>query len=170
MTAYIDRGRLGQISLFNGMSETQIDQIAQMMRLRKFRKDEIIIREGELGGELYVLLEGTIEISKRLTLHDGSGEDLRDKSLVRLSDTDNVFFGEMTMFGAEERSATVKALTETNLGVLTIEHVNLLSGKDPQIGHRLFYNIGRTMATNLRRANRDILKLTTAFCLALEGK
>jgi hypothetical protein len=34
----------------------------------------------------------------------------------------------------------------------------------------LYYNIGRKIAENMRHANRDILKLTTAFVLVLDGR
>lgn len=140
------------------------------MRIRHFKAGDTIIREGEIGGELFVLLTGTIEVSKRFTLLGTSGTDQRDKSLVRLNDDMNIFFGEMTMFGCEERSATVIALNNTSLAVLTAEQIHLLAKKDAHIGYKLFFNIGKTLANNLRRANRDILKLTTAFCLALDSK
>ncbi len=166
----IDPTQLKRIGLFEGLNDEQVDKIAHIMRIRNFKAGDTIIREGEMGGELFVLLTGTIEVSKRFTLLGSSGADQRDKSLVRLSDDMNIFFGEMTMFGSEERSATVTALSETSLGVLTAEQMHLLANKDASIGYRLFFNIGKTLANNLRRANRDILKLTTAFCLALESK
>jgi CRP-like cAMP-binding protein len=73
------------------------------------------------------------------------------------------------LLGSEERSATVKATSEVKLGILTRAQVKRLAEKDPQLGYRIFYNIGIKIADNLRRANRDILKLATALCLALDG-
>ncbi len=166
----IDRHQLAKISLFAAMDEAQIDKVVRIMRVRHYKSGDLIIREGEIGGELFILIKGSIEISKRLTLRGTQGEDLRNKSLVRLNDRDNVFFGEMSIFGDEQRSATVRALDATTLGVLTTGQVRRLAETEPLIGYRMFYNIGKTVADNLRRANRDILKLSTAFCLALEGK
>lgn len=171
MKTEITRSQLSGIGLFHGMSDTQIDKIAKQMHDQTFSEDEIIIREGELGGELFVLLKGTIEISKRLTLRGvGGGSDQRNKSLIRLKAEHNVFFGGMSMFGSEERSATVKAIVDTHLGVLTQDQLQVLSKDDPSLGYLLYYNIGRKIAENMRRANHDILKLTTAFCLALDGR
>jgi len=166
----IDRKQLAPFSLFSEFSDEQLDVVAKVMRMRRYNAGNTIIREGEIGGELFVLLSGEIEISKTLTMQATEDSAKREKSLLRLSADSHVFFGEMSLFGSDERSATVNALTEVVLGVLTRERVSYLIGSDPQLGYLLFYNIGQKLAENLRRANRDILKLTTAFCLALEGR
>lgn len=140
------------------------------MRLARYRKGEpIIITEGEVNGEMYVLLEGEILINRKLTLYCASGADKKEKSHVKLSDSDNVFFGEMSMFGDDERSATVNAPTNVSLGVLTSKIVRLLAEQVPYLGYMVYYNIGQRLANNLRSSSRDTLKSTTAFCLALEG-
>ena len=162
--------RLEHISLFEGMTENQIESVKQVMTTRFFEKGDTIISEGETGDELFVLLNGSIAISKRMTLQSSTGRDQRDKSLIQLKDSDHVFFGEMSLLRNLERSATVRALTETRLGVLTTDQVMKIADEDPQFGYLLFYNIGRTLADHLRRANKDILKLTTALCLALESR
>jgi CRP/FNR family cyclic AMP-dependent transcriptional regulator len=166
----INRHHLSKVGLFQGMSNRQIDMLAGKMRGQNYGKDEIIIREGEVGGELFILLKGTIEISKQLTLAGVGGGDQRDKNVFRICDDSNEFFGEMSMFGSEERSATVRAITDTKLGMLTQDQVQVLAKEDPSLGYLLYYNIGHKIAENMRRANQDILKLTTAFVLALEGR
>jgi CRP-like cAMP-binding protein len=165
-----ETGPLGRYNLFSGMSSSQLRKVAEIMEIKAFEKGETIIREGCTGGEMFVLLSGSIEISKQLTLYNNVSTDPRNKSLIRLQGTDNIFFGELTMFGWEERSATVIALSDVMLGVLTRKGVHELCQRDPELGYNLFRNIGYKVSADLRRANRDILKLTTAFCLALEGK
>lgn len=41
--------------------------------------------------------------------------------------------------------------------------------KEPAIGTIIYRNIASELVKRLRKANKDILKLTTAFTLALEG-
>jgi CRP-like cAMP-binding protein len=41
--------------------------------------------------------------------------------------------------------------------------------EDKDMGMRVYRNIAGEIATRLRRANKDILKLTTALSIALEG-
>jgi CRP/FNR family transcriptional regulator/CRP/FNR family cyclic AMP-dependent transcriptional regulator len=170
MDAAVSSDQLADFALFAGLKPDQLAAVIRVMRTRNFANGEIIIHEGEIGGELFVLLAGDIEITKRLTLYSTGATDQKDKSLIRLKAASKVFFGEMSMFGSEERSATVRALTDVTLGVLTQEQVKILCKEDPHLGCAIFFNIGQKLATDLRRANRDILKLTTAFCLALEGK
>ncbi|MCF7810427.1 cyclic nucleotide-binding domain-containing protein [bacterium] len=160
---------LARYRLFKGLSSEQLQVIEDVMRVGNYKKGDHIIVEGEEGDEMYVLLKGSIEISARMTLSNGSSGS-RDKSLKQLHDNYNIFFGEMSMFGKEQRSATVSAITDCYLGILTKEQVDTLSKNDPSLGYHLFRNMGEKIATTLRWANRDILKLTTAFVLALEGK
>ena len=98
------------------------------------------------------------------------GTDQRDKSLIQLSESDDVISGEMSLLGNKERSATVIAKTDVELGVLTESQVRELSEINPDFGYRLFYNIGLKLASDVRRGNQDVLKLTTALCLALERR
>jgi CRP-like cAMP-binding protein len=163
------RTTLARYRLFNGLDAEQLKMIENVMSVRNYKKGEQIIREGEEGNEMYVLLKGSIEISARMTLSNGDS-GARDKSLKQLNDSFNIFFGEMSMFGKEQRSATVSAISDCYLGILTKEQVETLSANYPSLGYHLFRNIGEKIATTLRWANRDILKLTTAFVLALEGK
>jgi CRP-like cAMP-binding protein len=160
--------RLKGFSLFNGLDEKQRSRIAQMLRQREFKTGDDIVKEGEVGGEMFLLLKGEIVITKRLTLQTQEGSDQKAKSLIKLKDKDNVFFGEMSLFDDAERSATVSSVSDVTCGILTREQIHILCKEEPQIGYCIFHNIGRTLSANLRKANRDILKLTTAFCLALE--
>jgi CRP/FNR family transcriptional regulator, cyclic AMP receptor protein len=166
----IDIERLKPFDLFNGLSDDQFRQVSNVMRTREIKRDNNIIVEGEMGDELYLLLKGEIVITKQLVLFDSGQADTKEKSLITLKDIYNVFIGEMSLFGDDKRSATVTALTDVTVGILTRLQVNRLSKADPSLGYHLFYNIGQKITANLRKANKDILKLTTAFCMALEGK
>ncbi len=160
--------RLASFSLFSGLDKAQRQRIAQLVRLRKTAAGETIVTEGEIGSEMFLLLSGEIVISQRLTLYSSEGEDKREKSLIKLEDKDNVFFGEMSMFDDAERSATVTAVSDVTCGILNREQIKVLCEEDPKVGYQVYYNIGRTLSAYLRGANRNVLKLTTAFCLALD--
>ena len=170
MSGGIERNKLKEFSLFEGLTDEQIDRVGRVMTVRKFSQDDVIIKEGEEGGEMFVLIEGAIVISKSLTLNIVEQPELGDKSLIQLDDSQHIFFGEMGLFGSDKRSATVKALTDVQLGALNRDQALRLAEEDPRLGYRLFYNIGKKLAGNVRRGNRDALKLTTALCLALEGR
>lgn len=161
--------QLSNFQLFRDLTNSQISILAEKMTLRNYKNDEVIIKEGECGDELFVLLDGEISISKRLTQHCDDIDDPKDKSFAKLNADQHIFFGEMGLVGLDNRTATVIALTDVKLGMLTSEQITLICKENPQIGYQLFFNISKKLALDLSRTNKDVLKLTTALCLALEG-
>jgi CRP-like cAMP-binding protein len=131
----------------------------------------MITREGEEGDPLYLLLKGSVEISKILTLMVGRGNvDTREKSLIHLHAEDLAYFGEMAMLRANNRrSASVKALENSTVAVIKRDDLLNLCEQDTGLGYRLFVNIATRLAAHLDKANEDITKLTTAFSLVLSG-
>jgi len=111
-----------------------------------------------------------VEVTKSLTLFTSrDGLDTRDKSLMRISSRDHAIFGEMSLLNPDtERSATVKALTPCRLGIIRQQDFIQLCESDPELGYRVMKNMAEILSDRLRKANQDILKLTTAFSLALE--
>jgi CRP-like cAMP-binding protein len=82
------------------LSSLEINFLASLSREKKFAPHQQIFREGELGDEMYVLLEGRVMISKFIP---GAGEE----ALAFLERGD--YFGEMALIDNEHRSADAKA-------------------------------------------------------------
>jgi CRP/FNR family cyclic AMP-dependent transcriptional regulator len=79
-----------------------------------YEDGEIIIRQGEMGDSLYVILEGQVEVLLF--------QEMDTKRLAVLDEGD--FFGEMGIFDDSARSATVRAIGRTR--VLTVDKKTLL--------------------------------------------
>ncbi len=118
------------------------------------------------------LLKGEVEISKRLLMPLVEGmSDKQEKSLIRLSEKDHAFFGEMALFEEKpERSASITALKNCKVAILDKNQFLGILEQNPEIGFIVIRNIATELTRRLVKANRDILKLTTAFSLALEGE
>ncbi|HFE64855.1 hypothetical protein B1H10_04510 [candidate division KSB1 bacterium 4484_188] len=161
---------LQKVYLFKDIPESCIRELLKAMRIEGYPKGEEIIREGELGDSLFILFEGTVSVTKKLTLFaDNQGKSRVDKALIRLKGSDYAFFGEMSLCGeAEERSATVKAATDCVLGELAAEDIYRMVEEKQDFGRKFYQNLAKVLADRLRKANRDILKLTTVLTLALE--
>src|SRR5438445_695269 len=76
------------------------------IRRAHFEPDEIIFREGDRGDVLYVLVDGEVEVTKRVP---GQG----DVVLRRLRPGE--CFGEIALVSDQARSATVRSLTGVNV-------------------------------------------------------
>ena len=161
-----------KVMLFKDLGDTQIMEVIKLMSGLDVKSGEFITREGDKGDSLFILLQGHVEISKSLVMpliHDST--EKQEKSLIRLSGKDYAFFGEMSLFEDNpERSASIRALELCKLAVIgKTDLLDLLKAR-PETGMLIFKNIATVLTRRLVKANKDILKLTTAFSLALEGE
>ena len=141
------------------------------MTVSEVKKGEMITREGDSGDSMFILLQGEVEISKSLFLSPlASEESLQEKALITLSEKQHAFFGEMALFLENpERSASIRALHSCKLVVLQKDALLTILNNDHTIGSIIYHNIATVLTQRLIKSNKDILKLTTAFSLALEG-
>lgn len=162
---------LKEVYLFHNIGGECIRVLLETMQMRRYQKGEDIIREGEQGDSIFILFEGSVSVTKKMTLFADDLEKSRvDKALIRLKDTDHAFFGEMSMCGeGAERSATVRAESECLLGEVAAADIQKMVEGDTDFGRQFYQNLATVVANRLRKANRDILKLTTALTLALEA-
>ena len=113
---------------------------------KEFNKDDIIIKEGDPGREMYIIKSGSVDVVKS----DGD----RDIILATLSRGD--FFGEMAILENIYRTATVKAKETSRLIVLTTGNFMIKLKKDPTFA----FQIMQKMSRRIRILNEKILKET----------
>ncbi|MBO8131691.1 MAG: cyclic nucleotide-binding domain-containing protein [Candidatus Marinimicrobia bacterium] len=156
--------------IFSGLNVEEINPFFSVMKLIHFDRDETILREGDIGHSILLLLEGEVEISQALTLKiDNSDVDTREKGLIKLSSSQYPFFGEMCLFTKDDkRSATVKAKTDCIVGRITKVDFFSICEKNPEVGYKVIKNIATVMTDRLKQANMNILKLSTAFSLLVD--
>lgn len=87
--------------------------LADLGQQRSFRKDAIIVNEGETGDALYILIQGRVRVFSA----DTSGKEITLGTILS-----GDFFGEMSLDGGS-RSATVEALEPCLCAVVPNAHV-----------------------------------------------
>jgi CRP-like cAMP-binding protein len=87
--------RLQGVPWFAACTDEQLAEIARMAERLHVQEGEVILREGRLGRELYIILEGTVVVTRagRIVNEWGPGD----------------YFGELAAIEAGPRSATVTA-------------------------------------------------------------
>ena len=95
---------LAEITLFKPLWPEQRLQLASKMRPRRFAKGEVVFHKDDPATHLYVIASGTVKIS----IQEDTGREVL-VAVYRGGD----LFGELALFDAGARSATVTALTET---------------------------------------------------------
>jgi CRP-like cAMP-binding protein len=112
-------------------------QLSQLFRNSEFyvpfKAGETIFREGEMGEEMYVVLEGAVDV----VVHG---------KVVETVGTDN-FLGEMALIDAHPRSATAVARTDCRLAPINQNRFKFLVQQTPHFALHLM----RGMADRLRQ-------------------
>ncbi|HET6922531.1 MAG TPA: cyclic nucleotide-binding domain-containing protein [Anaeromyxobacteraceae bacterium] len=129
--------------LFDQLSPAELEVLAELSRPRRFARGQVIVEEGELGDSLYVLVAGEVEVLRR----DGS----EDKTLARLEPPE--FFGEMALIDREQRSATVRAVSDVAALQLTAQNFTAFRKQSRDGFTFVVINIARALSSRLRETN-----------------
>jgi len=134
--------KVRRITFFAGFSDTELVRLLKMCHTRKFSEGDTIIREGEHGDRLYVILSGRVNIVKRV--------EGKDEVLATLSSGE--CFGEMAIVDAEPRSADALAMSDC----MAIEvHNNLFKDENDLLSLKLFRKIALLVTKKLRAFNEQ---------------
>jgi len=125
---------------------------------RKFAAGEVIFREGEVGDGMYVIAEGAVQISSKISFGD---------SCVLSLFHEGDHFGEMAVLDDDTRSATAIAQEPTR--VYFIERMDLLHiiDKTPRLALAFVREISRRLREFNHHYIRDVLESER---LALVGR
>jgi CRP/FNR family transcriptional regulator, cyclic AMP receptor protein len=155
--------KLKSIPLFAQISDNDayMDKLQDICRARSVREGSVVIKEGERGSEMYIMLSGRVEIRRRTRAGD-------DYTVVKLRAEDNVFFGEMALIDDDVRSATIVATEESDFLVLTKEDFIELGDQSPQIVLPITREIAKILASRLRKTTGDMLTIFDALVAELQ--
>jgi len=139
------------IVLFKDVTDADLEALWPFLTQRKLRKGEILIREGDVGREMFFLRAGEVIISKHVK---GRVEQV----LARMGPGD--FFGEMGLFDRQPRSATIQA--DTDVVVLELDGDNLeqLVARSPRAASAFFYQMVRVFIQRLRDSTSLVAEVT----------
>ncbi len=128
---------LGTVPMFSGLDAASIDNLLAFTFRRTFQPGEVIVEEGRTGNGLYVILSGRVEVVKGL----GGAKPHRAAVLGQGEP-----FGEMALLGDWKRSASIRALEESEcLGMDRWVFLAHLQG-EPQLAIRLLQVLARRLA------------------------
>lgn len=108
-----------------------------------------LVREGDRDRFMCLVTEGRVQIRK----DQGFGGS---RVIAQLGQ--GQAFGEMALFDAEPRSATVEAETDTTLVRLSIEDFHRLTREVPELGIKLLTKIASLMSQRLRQTSGRLVE------------
>ena len=118
--------RVKGINIFQGLSVSELAAIASVTEELDCGKDEFVIKEGEAGETMYLIIKGTVSVLKGV-----EKEDAREVELARMGSGD--YFGEMALLEDTVRSASIKTTEDSRLLVLHKQEFTEIVREYPQI-------------------------------------
>ncbi len=138
-------------AVFRGIKLRDIKRIILLSDIRSFEAGEAVIRQGEVGRDMFLILRGTASVIREL--------DERRQRLAELGP--GTVFGKVAFVDDVQRTATVQALEPTEVLVINHEKLNARLSTHPRLAAKLNLNISRILghrlaqvSDNLAQANR----------------
>ena len=103
-----------------------------------------LVAEGEKGSEMFVILDGEVSVQKQQP--GGSVKEFKTMKAGEL-------FGEVAPLTHGKRTADIVALEESQVLVLSWEHIERLSRLFPIISFKLFRNFSRILSSRLAQTD-----------------
>ena len=138
---------LKNVELFSDLKEKEIKSLAEFCVKRPFEKGQTLVRQGDSGLGLYVLISGKVKIVKKTS----TGEELE---IAVLGPGD--FFGEMTVLDSSPRSANVIAIEDTDCLLLTAWEFKARLEEHPEMALKVL----PVVVKRFRETNEKLLALS----------
>jgi len=122
---------LKRAPLFEGLSKKELAELARATEDLKVEPGTVLCREGSLGREFFVIVDGEVEVTKdgkRLATR-GSGE----------------FFGEIALITTTKRTATVTAATPVRCFILTRGDFRRVLDESPAVQRKVMEALGERL-------------------------
>lgn len=127
---------LKSIDLFSQIPGEDLAQIALISSEETRDQGDEVFAEGEAGDALYLVVDGKVRVHKQ------------DRVIAELGERE--CFGEMAILDAAPRSATVTAVSESNLLKITREDFQEIMSEKPEIAMGIIKVLTRRLRDAIR--------------------
>jgi CRP-like cAMP-binding protein len=141
---------LRTVPLFQDLDDEGLTQVLLAVLVKRYPAGAQILVEEQKGGQLHVIREGEVRISKMVP---GLGEE----ALTILKTGE--FFGEVEFFDGSPASAHAIAHTDCEILQIPHEEVRSLVRSHPALAARFLWAFGRTLGSRLRETNQRLASL-----------
>lgn len=137
---------MDQLFLFRGLPFHARLRVSRICREVSFAAGEPLVEEGQPGGAMYVIVQGTVEVTRKGT------------RLAALGPGEH--FGELGLLEARTRSATVSGQEPGSAIVVGRAELLEFCKRDPSLGNDLLWRLLGTLGDRLHSTNRRLTDRT----------
>ncbi|MCK4907073.1 MAG: cyclic nucleotide-binding domain-containing protein [Spirochaetes bacterium] len=138
-----------EMIIFHAMTDEEIEILLNKIKIKSFETGQEICPEGEMGRELYVIIEGHVEVIKK----DSNNNEY---CIAELKSHDS--FGEMSLIDVQKRSATIRAAEKTTVAYLRYSAMLEIYEESLETFTKLLLNIAREFSRRLRSMDDKMLE------------
>ena len=140
--------------LLEGLSDTDIKKIADIVKDLSFNKGEDLFKEKEDTKGLYLITSGKVEISK--TTPDGWKQRL---AILGASH----YLGELSIIERRRHQANATALENTEAFLITKKDFEKMEKEDTALTTKIMKNLVLIMSMNIRRMNEKFINALISY-------
>ena len=126
---------LKRVPLFEGLSKKELTELARVTDDLKVEPGTVLCREGRIGHEFFVIVDGEAEVTKggKLVATRGGGD----------------FVGEIALLNTKKRTATVTATAPLRCFVLTQSAFEHVLEENPPVQMKVMRALAERLAADI---------------------
>ncbi|MDR3672344.1 MAG: cyclic nucleotide-binding domain-containing protein [Holophaga sp.] len=137
--------------MFRNLDLEERAQILTIGQPRSYRAEQVLFHEGEPGDGLFLLVSGSVRISKR----SGTGEE----ALAILEP--NAFFGEMSLVDFQPRAADAIAHSDIDVFFIPLPALRVLLETHHPLAMKVLFALCEVLTQRLRETNDRFMSVFT---------
>ncbi len=114
--------------------------LANLCSIKKYKKDQVVFQEGDIGDALHIVKKGNVKIFKT--------GFLGDEAIAMMPEGE--IYGEMSLIDSYPRSANAKAAVDTEVLIIKKEKFELLKKENPRLAIKLMALLLKLLSLRLR--------------------
>lgn len=146
---------LGAVSLFRHLEYTELLEMLEIMRVYEVEAGETLLKEGEPSDHMIITIKGEVEVLK------GNNVISRIGSGTHVPGSGGEVFGEMGLFDAAPRSASVRTTEPTTIMEVKRQDLMALMKKNPSLAVKLLWALTQELNAKLRATTTTLSDLQT---------
>jgi len=151
---------LTKVSLFQSLSEDELEGLAASLQVVNLRAGQVLFRQGDAGDHFYVIQAGQVEIIKEM------GTPAERRLALR---GPGEFFGEMSLFRLDmQRTASVRAFEAVRLLEMSRSDFDRLLTLHPKLGYAMVQVLSTRLNDSHNHAINDLKEKNRQLMLANE--
>lgn len=129
-------GLLEKVALFSGCTKKELRELAGIADETTVTDGTVLIREGQPGREFFVLIEGTVKVTRK------------GRKVAELGAGD--WLGEIALITSGPRTATATATSDVDLLVITDRRFRSVVETMPSIALKVLAGVGERLTRDAR--------------------